>query len=59
MRTTTSKNKDVGPPHQDETSAASTSAEYQQPKPSEPSRTSTRNRKQPDRFGEPGPTNLL
>ena len=35
------------------------SAEQQQLKPSEPSRTSTRNRKQPDRFGEPIPTNLI
>ena len=50
---------DVGPSLQDEASAATSSAEHQQPETSEPSRTSTRNRKQPDRFGEPIPTNLL
>ena len=50
---------DVGPSPQDEASAATSSAEHQQPESSEPSRTSTRNRKQPDRFGEPIPTNLL
>ena len=44
---------------QDEASAATSSAEHQQPETSEPSRTSTMNRKQPDRFGEPIPTNLL
>ena len=44
---------DVGPSLQDEASAATSSAEHQQPETSEPSRTSTRNRKQPDRFGEP------
>ena len=49
---------DVEPSLQDEASAA-TSAEHQQSESSEPSRTSTRNRKQPDRFGEPTPTNLL
>ena len=49
----------VGPSLQDEASAATSSAEHQQPETSEPSRTSTRNRKQPDRFGEPIPTNLL
>ena len=38
---------DVGPSHQDDASAATLSAEHQQPEPSEPSRTSTRNRKQP------------
>ena len=50
---------DVGPSHQDEASAAKSSAEHQQPEPSETSRTSSRNRKQADRFGEPIPTNLL
>ena len=50
---------DVGPSLQDEASAATSSAEHQQPKTSEPSRTSTANRKQPDRFGEPIHTNLL
>ena len=50
---------DVGPSLQDEASLATSSAEHQQPESSEPSRTSTRNRKQPDRFGEPIPTNLL
>ena len=50
---------DVGPSLQDEASAATSSAEHQQPKTSEPSGTSTRNRKQPERFGEPTPTNLL
>ena len=50
---------DVGPLLQDETSAATSSAGHQQPETSEPSRTSTRNRKQPDRFEEPIPTNLL
>ena len=53
------QNTDVGPSHQDEASAATSTAELQQPEPSELSRTSTRNRKQPDRFGEPIPTNLL
>ena len=53
------QNKDVGFSHQDEASAATSSAEHQQPETSEPSQTSTRNRKQPDRFGEPIPTNLL
>ena len=61
------QNTDVGPSHQDEASAATSSAEHQkpgtsqnqQPETSEPSRTSTRNRKQPDRFGEPIPTNML
>ena len=52
-------NTDVGPSHQDEASAATSSAEHQQPETSESSRTSTRNRKQPDRFGDPIPTNLL
>ena len=50
---------DVGPSLQDEASAATSSAEHQQPETSEPSRSSTRNRKQPDRFGELIPTNLL
>ena len=53
------QNIDVGPSHQDEASAATSSAEHQQPEISEPSRTSTRNRKQPGRFGEPIPTKLL
>ena len=53
------QNTDLGPSHQDEASAATSSAEHQQPEPPEPSRTSTRNRKQPDEFGEPMPTNLL
>ena len=50
---------DVAPSLQDEASAAKLSAEHQQSETSKPSRTSTRNRKQPDRFGEPIPTNLL
>ena len=41
------QNTDVGPSHQDEASAAKSSAEHQQPEPSELSRTPTRNRKQP------------
>ena len=49
----------MGPSHQDEASAATLAAEHQQPEPTEPSRTSTRNRKQLDSFGEPIPTNLL
>ena len=53
------QNTDVGPLHQDEVSAATLAAEHQQPVPSKPSQTSTGNRKQPDRFGEPIPTNLL
>ena len=53
------QNTDVRPSHQDKASAATSSAEHQQPKPSEPSQTLTRNRKQPDRFGEPIPSNLL
>ena len=53
------RNTDVGPSHQDEASAATSAAEHQQPEPSEPSRTSTRNRKQPDGFGESIPTNLF
>ena len=53
------QNTDVGPSLQDEASAATSSAEHQQLKTSEPSQTSTRNRKQPNRFGEPVPTNLL
>ena len=53
------QNTDVGPSLQDEASAATSSAEHQQPETSEPSRTSLRNRKQPDRLGEPVPTNLL
>ena len=50
---------DVEPSLQDEASAATSSAEHQQPETLEPSLASTRNRKQPDRFGEPVPTNLL
>ena len=50
---------DVGLSLQDEAFAATSSAEHQQTETSETSRTSTRNRKQPDRFGEPIPTNLL
>ena len=50
---------DVGPSLQDKTSAATSFAEHQQPETSEPSRTSIRNRKQPDRFGELIPTKLL
>ena len=53
------QNIDVGPSHHDEASAATSAAEHQQPEPPEPSRTSTRNRKQPDRFGDPIPTILL
>ena len=53
------QNTYVGPSHLDETSAATHSAEHQQTEPPEPSRTSTRIRKQPERFGEPIPTNLL
>ena len=49
----------MGPSLQDEAFAAKSSAEHQQPETSEPSRTSARKRKQPDRFGEPIPTNLL
>ena len=44
--------------HQYEASAAPPAAEHQQPELSEPSRKSTRNRKQPDRFREPIPTNF-
>ena len=46
------QNTDIGPSHQDE-------AKYQQPEPLKPSRTSKRNRKQPDSLGEPIPTNLF
>ena len=53
------QNTDVGPSNQDEAFAATSAAEHQQPKQPEPSRTSTRYRKQPDRLGEPVPTNLL
>ena len=49
---------DVRPSHQDEAFVATSAAEHQEPEPTEPSRTSTRKRKQPDRFGEPIPTNL-
>ena len=50
---------DVGTSHQDEASAATSAAEHQQLEPPEPSGTSTRNRKQPYRFGEHIPINLL
>ena len=53
------QNTDLGPSHQEETSAATSTAEQPQPGSSEPSRTSARNRKQPDRFGEPIFTHLL
>ena len=53
------QNSDVGLSHHDEGSAATSAAEHQHPKPPEHSRTSTRNRKQPDIFGEPITTNLL
>ena len=53
------QNTDVEPSHQHEASADTSSAEHQQPETSEPSRISTRNRKQPNRFGEPKPTKLL
>ena len=53
------QNTNVGPSLQDEASAATSSAEHQQTETSEPSLTSTRNRKQSDRFGEPIPTHLL
>ena len=52
------RNTDVGPSHQDEASAAPSSAWHQQPEPPEPSRTSETNRKQPERFREPIPANL-
>ena len=45
--------------HQAEASEVKLAAEHQQPEPPEPSQTSTRNRKQHDRFGETIPTNLL
>ena len=41
------QNTEVGPSLQDESSAATSSAEHQQPETSEPSRTSTRNRNNP------------
>ena len=53
------QNTDVGTSLQVEVSAALSSAEHQQPETSEPSQASTGNRIQPDRFGEPIPTNLL
>ena len=53
------QNTDVGPSQQDVASAATSSAEHQQPEPPEPSRTSTRNRKEPDKLGEPMPTNCV
>ena len=53
------QNTDVGPSLQDEFSAATSSAEHQQPETSEHSQTLITNGKRPDRFGEPIPTNLL
>ena len=53
------QNTDEGSSRQEKASAATSAAAHQQPEPSEPSRASKRNRKQPDRFGEPIPTNLL
>ena len=55
------QNKNGEPSHQSEASTATSSADHHQPESSEPSRIriSTRNRKQPDRFGEPIPINLL
>ena len=53
------QNTDMGPSHQYEAPAATLSEEHQQPEPPKPSRTSTRNREQPDRFGEPVPRNWL
>ena len=50
---------DVGPSHDDEASAAIPTAEHQKCDPSQPSRTSTRNKKQPGRFGQPMSTHLL
>ena len=45
------QNTYVGPSHLDEASVVTSSAKHQQPEPPEPSRISTRNRKQLDRFG--------
>ena len=53
------QNTDVGTAHQDEAFAAISSAAHQYLELLEPSRTSTGNRKQPDRFGETMPTNML
>ena len=53
------QNTDVGPSHLEKASVATSIAEHQQPETAEPSRTSTRMKKQPDRFGEPIPTNLF
>ena len=53
------QNTDVRPSHQDEASAATSSAEPQEGEPSEPPRTSSGNIKPTDRFGEPILTNLL
>ena len=47
------------PSHQDEASAAITGAEHRKYEPSELSQISTRKRKQPDKFSEPVPTNML
>ena len=49
----------MGPSYQDEVSAATSDAEHQQLEPPEPSRTSTRIKKQLDRFGELIPKNSL
>ena len=53
------QNTDLGPSHEDEASAATLAEERQQHEPSEFSRISSRNRKQPERFGEPIPKILL
>ena len=53
------QNTDKSSAHQDEVFAAKLSAEQQHPEPTEPSIRSTRNRIEPDRFGELIPTNLL
>ena len=53
------QNTDAGASHQDEVFAATSTAEQRQPKSSEPSRTSARSRKQPDRFGKLISTTLL
>ena len=53
------QNTEVGSSHQDGTSAITSSAEHQQLESSGPLPTSTRKRKQADKFGEPILTNLL
>ena len=50
---------EVGPLYQDEASAATSAAEHQQPEAPEPSRTSTRNRRLPDRIGDLYPQTCL